>query len=99
MQVRFSRARLRSAVHRSWGTFSTYRVGIVGYYGQSGTSLNLTPYSPAFFHKSSTRFFTSPLISITPGQGRVKPSLGHLRVASIPIFDPKFARRLAWSSE
>ena len=46
------------------------------------------PYSPAFFHNSSTRRFTSAFIAITPGHGRVKPSPGHLRVASIPIFDP-----------
>lgn len=45
-------------------------------------------YNPDFFHNSSTRFFTSGDISITPGQGRVKPSAGHLRVASIPIFEP-----------
>ena len=44
--------------------------------------------SPARFHNSSTRRFTSADISITPGQGRVKPSPGHFRVASIPIFDP-----------
>jgi len=31
---------------------------------------------------------TSADISITPGQGRVNPSPGHLRVASIPIFEP-----------
>ena len=46
------------------------------------------PYSPAFFHNSSTLLFTSPDISITPGHGRVNPSPGHFRVASIPIFDP-----------
>jgi len=51
-------------------------------------------YSPALFHNSSTRFFTSGVISITPGHGRVKPSVAHLRVASIPIFEPKFGRRL-----
>src|ERR1035441_2771992 len=56
-------------------------------------------HKPAIFHNSSTRFFTSGDISITPGQGRVKPSVGHLRVASIPIFEPKFGRRLEWSSE
>jgi hypothetical protein len=44
--------------------------------------------SPARFHKSSTRRFTSGDISMTPGHGRVKPSPGHLRVASIPIFEP-----------
>ena len=43
---------------------------------------------PAFFHKSSTRRFTSAFIAITSGHGRVKPSPGHLRVASMPIFDP-----------
>jgi hypothetical protein len=45
-------------------------------------------YSPAFFHSAATRSRTSGLISITSGQGRVKPSSGHLRVASMPIFDP-----------
>ena len=47
-----------------------------------------TRYNPARFHSSSTFFFTSADISIRPGQGRVKPSVGHLRVASIPIFEP-----------
>jgi hypothetical protein len=46
------------------------------------------PYRPDFFHNSSTRRFMSAGISITPGQGRVNPSPGHLRVASIPIFEP-----------
>lgn len=45
-------------------------------------------YNPARFHNSSTRRFTSGDISITPGQGRVNPSPGHLRVASTPIFEP-----------
>src|SRR3954469_18233264 len=40
-------------------------------------------YSPTFFHSSSTRFFTSASIWITPGHARVKPSAAHLRVASI----------------
>ena len=44
--------------------------------------------SPARFHNSSTRRFTSGAIWITPGQGLVKPSPGHFRVASMPIFDP-----------
>src|ERR1017187_10316253 len=48
-------------------------------------------YSPAFFHNSSTRRLTSASIPITPGHGRVNPSPGHLRVASMPIFDPQFA--------
>ena len=45
-------------------------------------------YSPACFHSASTRRFTSGDISIMPGQGRVKPSPGHLRVASTPILEP-----------
>ncbi len=44
--------------------------------------------SPAFFHNSSTRRFTSSCMVMTPGHGRVKPSPGHLRVASTPIFEP-----------
>src|SRR5579872_1480326 len=45
-------------------------------------------FNPAFFHNASTRFCTSSGILITEGQRRVKPSSGHLRVASTPIFDP-----------
>jgi hypothetical protein len=45
-------------------------------------------YRPACRHNSSTRFFTSSVIRITPGHGLVKPSSGHLRVASMPIFEP-----------
>ena len=45
-------------------------------------------YSPARFHRSSTRRFTSSDMAITPGQGRVKPSSGHLRVASMPTLEP-----------
>ena len=44
--------------------------------------------SPALFHKASTRSFTSGSISITFGQRRVKPSLGHFLVASTPILEP-----------
>lgn len=43
---------------------------------------------PAFFHRASTRLCTSALIVITSGQGRWKPSSFHLRVASMPIFEP-----------
>jgi hypothetical protein len=49
---------------------------------------NHPPYSPAAFHNPSTRRFTSSDMRMTPGHGRVKPSPGHLRVASIPIFEP-----------
>ena len=47
-----------------------------------------TRHSPARFQSSSTRALTSGVIRITSGQGRVKPSSRHLRVASTPIFDP-----------
>ena len=40
------------------------------------------------FHLLSTRDFVFASIRISSGQGRVKPSVGHLRVASMPIFDP-----------
>jgi hypothetical protein len=50
--------------------------------------LHRTRYKPACFHSASTRRFTSVVMRITPGHGRVKPSPGHFRVASTPIFDP-----------
>ena len=37
---------------------------------------------------ASTRFLVFPSISMRSGQGRVKPSSFHLRVASMPIFEP-----------
>src|SRR5262249_28695794 len=50
---------------------------------------------PNSFHflSTSARVFSS--IRISSGQGRVKPSAGHLRVASIPILEPKLGRREA----
>ena len=50
--------------------------------------LNAGTYSPACFHSRSTRALTSGDISISPGHGRVKPSVGHFRVASTPILEP-----------
>ena len=44
--------------------------------------------SPSSFHFLSTSALVFSSIRISSGQGRVKPSLGHLRVASMPIFDP-----------
>jgi hypothetical protein len=64
------------------------------------TTFGGPPYSiPNSFHIRSTFAFTSADILISAGQGRVKPSVGHLRVASIPILGPKLGRREAWSSE
>jgi len=40
------------------------------------------------FHLLSTSAFVFASITISSGQGRVNPSLAHLRVASIPIFEP-----------
>src|SRR6185437_6004004 len=51
------------------------------------------------FHLLSTRALVFASIRISSGQGRVKPSLDHLRVASMPILEPKLGRREAWSSE
>ncbi len=63
------------------------------------TTDNLLHPSPNSFHRFVTRSFVSGSIVISSGQGRVKPSLGHLRVASTPILEPKSGRREAWSSE
>jgi len=49
--------------------------------------------SPRVAHIASTFFFTSGSILISSGQGRVKPSEGHLRVASTPILEPKLGKR------
>ena len=54
----------------------------------SGRPLSRMRHNPARFQSSSTRRFTSSDMRITPGQRRVKPSPGHLRVASTPIFEP-----------
>jgi hypothetical protein len=43
---------------------------------------------PNSFHFLSTSALVFSSIWISSGQGRVKPSLGHLLVASMPIFDP-----------
>ena len=40
------------------------------------------------FHLLSTNAFVFASITISSGQGRVKPSVGHLRVASMPILEP-----------
>src|SRR5438876_5588119 len=42
----------------------------------------------SFFHLLSTRALVLASIRISSGQGRVKPSLAHFRVASTPIFEP-----------
>src|SRR5260370_40681137 len=54
--------------------------------------------SASDFHSASTRFFVSSSIKISSGHGLVNPSDAHLRVASIPIFDPKSCIRAAWSN-
>src|SRR6266849_362405 len=40
------------------------------------------------FHLPSTSARVLASITISSGQGRANPSVDHLRVASIPIFDP-----------
>lgn len=46
------------------------------------------PYSPSFSQIASIFALVAPSISIIAGHGRVKPSARHLRVASMPIFEP-----------
>ena len=50
---------------------------------------------PKLFQIASTRAFVFSSTSISSGHGRANPSLAHLRVASIPIFDPKSCIRAA----
>jgi hypothetical protein len=50
---------------------------------------------PKSFHFLSTSALVFSSIRISSGQGRLKPSLGHLRVASMPIFEPKLGSREA----
>src|ERR1017187_10630365 len=51
--------------------------------------------SPNSFHRFVTCAFVFSSMRISSGHGRVKPSLGHLRVASTPIFEPKSGKREA----
>ena len=48
----------------------------------------LTQPIPNWSQIASTRFLVFSSISIKSGQGRVNPSSFHLRVASMPIFEP-----------
>ena len=45
-------------------------------------------YSPSLLHIASTFAFVAESMRSISGQGRVKPSAGHLRVASMPILLP-----------
>jgi hypothetical protein len=56
----------------------------------SSESLTKTArYSPRLFHNASIRAFVPASIKISSGHGRANPSVAHLRVASIPIFEPR----------
>src|SRR5688572_22771185 len=54
--------------------------------------------SPRDDHIAVTRSLVRGSISMSFGHSRVNPSSGHLRVASMPIFDPYVNARLEWSS-
>src|SRR5207247_6639752 len=53
---------------------------------------------PSSFHIASIFCLVSGSITILFGHSRVNPSSFHLRVASIPIFEPNVKPRLEWSS-
>src|SRR5206468_11271011 len=53
---------------------------------------------PRSLHISSTLRLVSASMTIFFGHSRVNPSSFHLRVASIPIFEPNVKPRLEWSS-
>src|SRR6202041_3445679 len=65
----------------------------------SHTSYSIPSSFANAFHLPSTNALVFASITISSGQGRGKPSVGHLRVASMPIFEPQLARREAWSGE
>jgi hypothetical protein len=74
----------RPSPHEQWRAHS---VGTS--LGDKSKNLHSNPNSFAsFFHLLSTRALVLESMRISSGQGRVKPSLAHLRVASMPIFDP-----------
>jgi len=50
---------------------------------------------PKLFQRDATRALVCSSTSISSGQGRAKPSVAHLRVASIPILEPKSCKRAA----
>ena len=56
--------------------------------GSAGNNYCIPSSFASAFHLLSTSSFVLASIRISSGQGRVKPSVGHFRVASIPIFDP-----------
>ncbi|GEM_PF-1825575 len=72
-----------SYTHREKGEQSQFNIG-----SRRSRRGSTNYFSPACFQSSSTRRCTSGVMRITSGQGRVKPSSGHLRVASTPIFEP-----------
>src|SRR5882672_7812003 len=47
------------------------------------------------FQMDWIRAFVFSSMRISSGHGLAKPSVGHLRVASIPIFEPKSCKRAA----
>src|SRR5687768_12940075 len=63
-----------------------------------GNLVHREPSRPSDDHIAVTRCLVSASISMSFGHSRVKPSSGHLRVASMPIFDPYVNARLEWSS-
>ena len=57
-----------------------------------------TPSMPSRLQIASTFALISRLITMLPGQGHANPSVGRLRVASMPILLPHHGMRDAWSS-
>ena len=50
---------------------------------------------PSDFQIASTRALVLPSTNISSGHGRANPSVAHLRVASMPTFEPKSCMRAA----
>src|SRR3989338_9928772 len=58
----------------------------------STTTKSFYRFIPYSFQRLSTRAFISGVITMSSGQSRVKPSEGHFRVASMPIFEPALGK-------
>jgi hypothetical protein len=64
------------------------RIGTARFYQSNSIDPLLELQIPSFPHIASTFAFVAASISIIAGHGRSNPSAFHLRVASMPIFDP-----------
>jgi hypothetical protein len=73
---------------RCTDAFETTDEGAAGCAQREPITIPEADYSPSFDHMASTLALVARSISIIAGHGRSNPSAFHLRVASMPIFEP-----------